>query len=252
MCAPHRCCLVSLACSIAVVLSAPSLQVRAQDDVQRSTIRLVSSTEAGPAENVSQSAAPVESRAAEEPAAEEPAEPAPVVEEPAESSAEPAAESESSVTPEAAPDDASPQVEAPRAHLPRTPVGLTPNSSSRNSFNQIQGPPPVQPSRTATRVPQNRRAGKPFQSLPSEPTISPYLYLNSSLNNGNMVTNYLAFVRPQLDAQDASRQQQHEIQQLRTQIQKMSSGGGGQPSSASMNSPARYMDTAQFYPGFQR
>ncbi len=223
------------------------MQVRAQDDAQRSTIRLVSANEPAPAENASQSAAPVASRAAEESAA-----PAPAVEQSAESDGDSTAESDSTSTPDAQPDVARRQVEAPRARLPRTPVGLNPTSSSRNTFNQIQGPPPVQPSRPSPRVSQNRRGGKPFQSVPSEPTISPYMYLNSSMNNGNLVTNYLAFVRPQLDAQDASRQQQREIQQLRTQVQKMSTGGGGQQSSASMNSPARYMDTAQFYPAYQR
>jgi hypothetical protein len=67
------------------------------------------------------------------------------------------------------------------------------------------------------------------------------------------MTNYFAFVRPQLEAQEAGRTQQREIQQLRGQVQKLSSpsgGGGGQ--GASQNTAAHYMDTAQFYRGLQR
>jgi hypothetical protein len=66
------------------------------------------------------------------------------------------------------------------------------------------------------------------------------------------MTNYFAFVRPQLEQQEAGRQQQREIQQLRSQVQKMSSGGGSGMQSMNQNGAAHYMDTAQFYRGLQR
>jgi hypothetical protein len=65
------------------------------------------------------------------------------------------------------------------------------------------------------------------------------------------MTNYMAFVRPQLEQQETGREQQRQIQQLKSQLQKMSSTGGGSQS-ANPNSAARYMDTAQFYRGLQR
>jgi hypothetical protein len=66
------------------------------------------------------------------------------------------------------------------------------------------------------------------------------------------MTNYFAFVRPQLEQAESGRQQQREIQQLRNQLQKMSSTGTGSQSSPNPNSAAHYMDTAQFYRGLQR
>ena len=92
-----------------------------------------------------------------------------------------------------------------------------------------------------------RRGGKPFQAVQSQPTISPYLYLNAGTSSASPMTNYFAFVRPQLEQQESGRQQQREIQQLRTQLQKISSNGTGSQPSANTNSAAHYMDTAQFY-----
>ena len=65
------------------------------------------------------------------------------------------------------------------------------------------------------------------------------------------MTNYFAFVRPQLEQAESGRQQQREIQQLRSQLQKMSSTGTGSQS-VNSSSAAHYMDTAQFYKGLQR
>ena len=65
------------------------------------------------------------------------------------------------------------------------------------------------------------------------------------------MTNYLAFVRPQMEQAESGRQQQREIQQLRSQLQKMSSNGTGSQST-NPNAAAHYMDTAQFYRGLQR
>jgi hypothetical protein len=75
--------------------------------------------------------------------------------------------------------------------------------------------------------------------------------MNVGTNTATPITNYMAFVRPQMEQAETGRQQQREIQQLRSQLQKMSPDNtGAKP--ANLNSAARYMDTAQFYRGLQR
>lgn len=133
---------------------------------------------------------------------------------------------------------------------PRMPAGLYPSQAARETLNQLPGPPPVESApRAQVAV---RRGGKPFQSLQPQQAISPYLYLMSGGSSTNAMTNYFAFVKPQLDQQDAARQQQKEIQQLRTQLQKVSTGGGKPVTPSSPSTAAHFMDTAQFYHGLQR
>jgi hypothetical protein len=129
------------------------------------------------------------------------------------------------------------------------PAGFYASPEARSTLNQLPGPAPVQ---SAPRLQATRRGGKPFQAIPTQPTISPYLYLNAGTNTASPMTNYFAFVRPQLEQAESGRQQQREIQQLRNQLQKMSSAGTGSQSSPNPNSAAHYMDTAQFYRGLQR
>jgi hypothetical protein len=128
------------------------------------------------------------------------------------------------------------------------PAGFYASAEARATLNQLPGPAPVQP---ASRLQTTRRGGKPFQAIQSEPTISPYLYLNAGTNSASPMTNYFAFVRPQLEAQETGRAQQREIQQLRNQLQKISSTGSA-AQAGGQNTAAHYMDTAQFYRGLQR
>jgi hypothetical protein len=129
------------------------------------------------------------------------------------------------------------------------PAGFYASPEARATLNQLPGPAPVQ---SASRLQTTRRGGKPFQAIQSQPTISPYLYLNAGTNQASPMTNYFAFVRPQLEQQESGKQQQREIQQLRNQLQKMSSNAGGAQSSSNPSAAAHYMDTAQFYRGLQR
>jgi hypothetical protein len=97
------------------------------------------------------------------------------------------------------------------------------------------------------------RQVKPFQTVYREPTVSPYLnlYRDESTNEG--APNYFAFVRPQMEQIEANRAQQREIQQLRGQVHGSSSTMAGPPSGMpGTGTPARFMDTAQFYGGFRR
>lgn len=141
-------------------------------------------------------------------------------------------------------------VESPNLNRTRMPAGLYASPEARATLNQLPGPAPVQ---SASRLQATRRGGKPFQAIQSQPTISPYLYLNAGTNSASPMTNYFAFVRPQIEAQETGRVQQREIQQLRGQLQKLSSAaGGGSGQGGSQNTAAHYMDTAQFYRGLQR
>ena len=87
-------------------------------------------------------------------------------------------------------------------------------------------------------------------------TVSPYLNLNRNEEDNEAAPNYFAFVRPQLEQLEANRMQQRAIQQLNGQLQSMSSTvvTPGYQSSAmpGTGTPARYMDTAQFYGGWRR
>jgi hypothetical protein len=100
------------------------------------------------------------------------------------------------------------------------------------------------------------RQPKPFESAEHEPTLSPYLNLDRDEDDTQGVPNYLAFVRPQLEQIQTNRTQQREIQQLRGQLQNMSTNASGPPAfetsrSARVASSARFMDTAQFYGGIR-
>jgi hypothetical protein len=115
-----------------------------------------------------------------------------------------------------------------------------------------------QPRRTPLQGSASRplfRPAKPFQSVYREPTVSPYLNLHREEANTDGAPNYFAFVRPQLDQIDANRAQQREIQQLRGQLQSGAAVVGPQYRASGLpgtGTPARYMDTAQFYGGLRR
>lgn len=220
----------SMICWVALASHGPL--AAAEEDAARSTIRLCSATE------------PVRDSAASQPVPQEPAQvadrdeppvPTPPNVDPSPRAGEPAA----TRTPG----------EPPVANRPRMPAGFYPSAAARTTLSQLPGPAPVQ---SAPRLQQNRRNGKPFQALPTEPAISPYLYLNAGKTNTSTITNYYAFVRPQLDQMEADRQHQRDIQQLRKQVQKISSGGAAPQPAADAPTAAHYMDTAQFYRGLQR
>jgi hypothetical protein len=221
----------SVIASLVIALTAPSSPSFAQQNATGSTIRLTSASEPAQGNTAYES---------NDPAMEQhPAAP------PIHQSEQSVIRSERSLAP-------------PIMHMPvetsannrtRMPAGFYASAAARSTLNQVPGPAPVQ---SAPRVQANRRGGKPFQAIPSQSPISPYLYLNAGGNASNPVTNYFAFVRPQLEQVESGRQQQREIQQLRSQLQKISPGGTGSQQSASSNAAAHYMDTAQFYRGLQR
>jgi hypothetical protein len=223
--APMRLPISSVIASLVVALTTPSAPTYAQQSAAGSTIRLTSASE--PASDNSS----YDSNAQAIPQIQ--------------SSEQPADRSVRSL----APPIVHTPVEAPAMNRTRMPAGFYASPEARSTLNQLPGPAPVQ---SAPRLQTTRRGGKPFQAVPTQPTISPYLYLNAGTNQASPMTNYFAFVRPQLEQAESGRQQQREIQQLRSQLQKMSSTGGGSQASANSNAAAHYMDTAQFYKGLQR
>jgi hypothetical protein len=98
-----------------------------------------------------------------------------------------------------------------------------------------------------------RRVSKPFEHVDRDPTISPYIHLDRDDDEKQIVPNYFTFVRPQMEQMATNRIQQREIQQLRGQVQGMTMSGiapqGATYRMPGTGSPARFMDTAQFYSG---
>lgn len=233
----------SVIASLVVALTTPNSPAVAQ---QGSTIRLTSASE--PAR---ESEAYVSTAGFEQPAPVQQYDPPPM--RPVE---QPATQTGPSITMPVAEAPTQPQLQPPQpqqqAAMNRTrmPAGLYASAEARSTLNQLPGPAPIQPT---PRIQANRRGGKPFQGFQNQSTISPYMYMNAGTNTATPITNYLAFVRPEQEKEQASRQQEREIQQLRTQVQKMSApvGSNGQQA-ARPSSAARYMDTAQFYRGYQR
>ena len=225
----------SVIASLVVALTAPSAPTYAQQSAAGSTIRLTSASE--PASDNSS----YDSNAQSSQPSVEQRQAVPLIQ----STKQPADRSVRSL----APPIVHTPVEAPAMNRTRMPAGFYASPEARSTLNQLPGPAPVQ---SAPRLQATRRGGKPFQAVPTQPTISPYLYLNAGTNQASPMTNYFAFVRPQLEQAESGRQQQREIQQLRSQLQKMSSTGGGSQSSPNSNAAAHYMDTAQFYKGLQR
>jgi hypothetical protein len=231
--APMRLPISSVIASMVVTLTSPSPSTFGQESVSASTIRLSSASEPArdstPYDGNGQSNQPLAERQFSPPIAQVD---------------QRSAQSDRSLAPPIfrTPDE---QLANNRPHMP---AGFYASPAARSTLNQMPGRTPVQ---SAPRLQANRRGGKPFQAIPTQPTISPYLYLNAGTNTTSPMTNYFAFVRPQLQQAESGRQQQREIQQLRSQLQKISSNSTGSQS-ASRSSAAHYMDTAQFYRGLQR
>jgi hypothetical protein len=225
----------SVIASLVVSLTAPASPAFAQQNAARSTIRLTSASE--PARDSTSYDSNAQSN---QPAAEQ-RQTAPPIQQ-----WEQAAEQ---FDRSFAPPIVHAPVEAPVINRTRMPAGFYASPAARSTLNQLPGPAPVQ---SAPRLQATRPGGKPFQAIPGRSTISPYLFMNAGTNTATPITNYLAFVRPQMEQAESGRQQQREIQQLRSQLQKMSSNGAGSEQLANPNTAARYMDTAQFYRGLQR
>ncbi|MEM9186884.1 MAG: hypothetical protein AAGB00_10355 [Planctomycetota bacterium] len=100
--------------------------------------------------------------------------------------------------------------------------------------------------------------GRPFRGASSRPTVSAYLELYRE-EFDEASPNYYAFVRPRLQQEQRSRQQQLELQRLRRRGgAPRQLGGGQQPTgpresrAAAAGNASRYGDTGQFYSNWTR
>jgi hypothetical protein len=140
-----------------------------------------------------------------------------------------------------------------------TSVGTMPRSMPRFAPRSVVSrPAPSYPFRTPIqpRGPQPmHRASKPFETVERDPTISPYLNLDRDEDDSQDVPSYFTFVRPQLEQIQTNRLQQRELQRLQGQMQGISTQSIAPQSAAiraaGVSSPARFMDTAQFYGGYR-
>jgi hypothetical protein len=267
---------------LAVVMATALRLVSAADGAEpvKSTIRIVAAAPA-PAEDgspqrivlPSQPAAPVDEPRARQPEA------APIRVVPAAPPAQPAEaypvrqaiheaphtpSSEVVATNATEPNAAGPNIGAPNVSAPNVaaPAQPAPTSGRTPLIVNVHASPVAQAGlsrmpRRMTLQPRPKSAaapprGKPFQSLPMEPAVSAYLNMYRREADANGVPNYFAFVLPQLEQQQANRQQAAELQKLRGQVQGLSSANGTAATSPNMGVHARYMDTAQYYGGMKR
>jgi len=119
----------------------------------------------------------------------------------------------------------------------------TPAVVPRRMQVQLSAPQPVAP------------RNKPFESAAGRPTISPYLNLFREDTESQVVPDYFTYVRPQLEQQEANLRQQQQLEQIERASQSRPAAVGSQSAgfeSASRSLPARFMNTAQFYSGWQQ
>ena len=99
-----------------------------------------------------------------------------------------------------------------------------------------------------------RSTVKPFNTVVSDPTVSPYL--NLYRQDGNQAApNYYAFVRPQQQQLEQNRQQSAQLQVLERQLQQAtytSPAGGARVNAVGSTGAARYGDTGHYYGGWRR
>jgi hypothetical protein len=136
---------------------------------------------------------------------------------------------------------------APMTNQARQALDFYGGRSAIRTLNEMPQRTPILPSTTG----QISYNGKPFQAASGGQTVSPYLNLfRDDERHTESVPNYFTSVRPQLEQQSALEQQQRELLNMQRQAQ-----ANAQNRSAAIpgaGTQARYMDTAQFYGGWQR
>lgn len=124
--------------------------------------------------------------------------------------------------------------------------GQGPSSFNPMAYAKFAGPPPRPSNMSAAPRPQ-RQASKPFQAASNGATISPYNNLFREDEN-EVLPNYYSFVRPQMQQQQANRQQQNQLQGLERQVQQATyrsyNQGTGMPATGHS---VRFGDTGGYF-----
>ncbi|MDZ4659213.1 MAG: hypothetical protein SH868_16700 [Bythopirellula sp.] len=94
-------------------------------------------------------------------------------------------------------------------------------------------------------------AGKPFQEIQRQPTISPYLALDL-IESSTGLPNYTMFVQPQLERRAASEAQERELQRLRQQVRVAAARGvvskSGVAGVPTTGSSMQFMNVGSYFP----
>ena len=149
-------------------------------------------------------------------------------------------------------DPLSPAANPHRAIQNRQPIGYSGGRFVRTTPASMPRRMTIQPAAPRPAVPRSQR----LETASNRPTISPYLQLFGEEIDSQVVPNYYTYVRPQLEQQELNRRQQLELEQLERRQQGRPAAAGGAPSTTddpnARNLPTRFMNTAQFYSGWQR
>lgn len=155
--------------------------------------------------------------------------------------------------PEATLQQASSAGSPPQAR-PRAVVAVYTSPSAQATLGKIPRPASVQPAAATQPLTKSLPSrGKPFQTIVTDPEVSPYLNLYRTDLNPSMMPNYYALVRPQFEQLQANRKQAAEMQRMRAQLRNMAEPPSAQPTHgyggtvSGHKTSAKYMDTGQFY-----
>jgi hypothetical protein len=95
----------------------------------------------------------------------------------------------------------------------------------------------------------NDRATKPFSSLTTTPTVSPYLNLFNTSRTGTSAFNYQTLVRPQLQQQALNQQQQRQNLDVDRKVQALAARGAYASAAGSDQQVPTGHETAFMYYG---
>ena len=112
--------------------------------------------------------------------------------------------------------------------------------------------PQRQPRRPVPQPMDVSTAGKPFQNIHRDPTLSPYLSLDLVRDDGTALPGYYAFYQPQRQQQQANEAQEARLRRLQQQLRTATAKGsitrnvsGGMPTTGSSS---QFMNLGGYYP----
>jgi hypothetical protein len=92
------------------------------------------------------------------------------------------------------------------------------------------------------------RTSKPFSSVSTTPTISPYLNLFNTSRTGTSAFNYQTLVRPQLQQQALNQQQQRQNLDVDRKVQALAARGAySNPAGSDQENPTGHETTFMYY-----
>jgi hypothetical protein len=92
------------------------------------------------------------------------------------------------------------------------------------------------------------RSTKPFSSISTTPTVSPYLNLFNTSGTGTSAFNYQTLVRPQLQQQAINQQQQRQNLDIDRKVQALAARGAySHPEGSDQEAPTGHQTTFMYY-----